>query len=531
MIQDISKKIAWLKDNPTMLENIFRGIERETLRIEKNGNFSKTLHPYSIGCSLTHKWITTDFAENLLEFITPVSSNVDDLLYFLQELHSFVASKTKDELMWPFSIPYFYNKKNNINIAQYGTSNIGKVKNIYRKGLKTRYGDLVNTISGIHYNFSLPKIFWKNWKEKKDIKKNKDYISSGYLNLIRNYYRFGWIIPYLFGASPAIPSHFLKDKNKKYQFKKNKENILYLPWATSLRLSDIGYTNTAIIDLNIMFNDLNSYLKSLKKAIETPSKKFFDIGIKDKLGNFQQLNTNILQMENELYTQIRPKRKTYQGESLLEALKNRGIEYVEIRSLDINPFSPIGISKNQILLLDLFLIWCALIDSPKMNKISFLLITKNWERIILEGRKPNQTIFINQQNETKTLVDIGKSIFKDLKEIACILDNNSNNVLYQKTCQKIEPLFKHPELTYSAQCLKLLLEKGIKTEGLNLADQYHKIFLNRSCSDFYKNTLENEVIRSHQEQIKIEEEDTLSFEDYLSNKIVTHANKHGNSKK
>ena len=124
--------------------------------------------------------------------------------------------------------------------------------------------------------------------------------------------------------------------------------MLYLPWATSLRLSDCGYTNTSIMDLDIMFNDLETYIKSFKKALTTTSKKFFNIGIKDKIGNFKQLNTNILQIENELYTQIRPKRNTHQGETLLEALNDRGIEYVEIRSLDINPFSPIGINKHQI---------------------------------------------------------------------------------------------------------------------------------------------------------------------------------------
>ncbi|QCI19963.1 MAG: glutamate--cysteine ligase [Buchnera aphidicola (Brevicoryne brassicae)] len=511
MIQDISEKISWLKKHPLILKGIFRGIERETLRIQKNGKFSKSLHPNVIGSPLTHKWITTDFAENLLEFVTPASNNVDYLLSFLKDLHSFVALKIKNERMWPFSIPYCYDDKTNIKIAQYGTSNVGRKKTTYRIGLKTRYGDLVNTISGVHYNFSLPVSFWEICKEKNNI----ESISSGYLNLIRNYYRFGWIIPYLFGTSPAISSYFLKNAKKKYQFKKNKENIFYLPWSTSLRLSDIGYTSTKITDLNIMFNDLSSYLESLKNTLITPSKKFAKIGVKDINGNFQQLNTNILQMENELYTQIRPKRKTHNGELLIEALQNKGIEYVEIRSLDINPFSSIGINKNQILLLDLFLIWCALMDSPNMDREDFLLTTKNWEKIIFEGRKPNQKIYINQKNETKTLVEIGETIFKDLNKIACILDSSQNNVLYQTVCKKIILFFKNPELTYSAQFLKNFIKKGVKKTGLALSNKYHEQFIHRSHKNFHKNFLEQEVIRSHQKQKNIEKEDILSFEDYI----------------
>lgn len=518
MIQDISKKISWLKTHPKILESIFRGIERETLRIKKNGNFSQNKHPFSIGSPLTHQWITTDFSENLLEFITPKSNKIDDVLSFLKDLHCFVASKIKNERLWPFSIPYCYDIQTNIQIAEYGCSNMGKIKNIYRRGLKNRYGDLINTVSGVHYNFSLPIKFWENYRKTNGKNNNVDYVSAGYLNLIRNYYRFGWIIPYLFGASPAVSSFFLKNKNQKYEFKKNQENIFYLPWATSLRLSNIRSTNQKIIDLNIMFNDLESYLQSLKNAIEKPSEEFINIGLKDKKGNFKQLNTNILQMENELYTQIRPKRNKKYGETLIDALKNRGIEYVEIRSLDINPFSSVGISKNQILLLDLFLIWCALIDAPKMNKTNFLLSTENWEKIIFEGRKPNQTIYINNNYEKKTLVEISEIIFKDLNKIALILDNINNNSLYQKVCQKIILFFKKPELTYSAQFLKYFIPKDIKKSGLYLANKYHKKFINRLYSNTHKKILEEEVLISHEKQKKIEKEDILSFEDYMNNK-------------
>lgn len=505
MIEDISEKITWLEKNSSILKNIYRGIERETLRIKKNGDFSNTQHPYKIGSSLTHRWITTDFSENLLEFITPKTNSIDDLLNFLKNLHSFVAYKNPKELMWPFSIPYIYKKSTKIQIAKYGSSNYGAFKTLYRKGLKIRYGDLKNTISGIHYNFSLPTAFWK--------KDKIDNASSGYLNLIRNYYRFGWIIPYLFGSSPAILENFLT--NKKYKFQKNKEGILYLPWSTSLRLSDMGYTSTSIQDLNITFNNLGSYVDSLKKAINTPSKKFSDLGLINQFGEFQQLNTNILQLENELYTQIRPKRNINFGESLLDAIQNRGIEYVEIRSLDINPFSSIGINKNQILFLDLFLIWCSLMHSPKINKTDFLFITKNWNKIIFEGRKPNQKIYINENKKYK-LKKIGKRIFQDLKKIAIIFDNELKNSEYQKVCDKKILFFEDPKLTYSAKFLNIFIENSsIKKTGLNLANTYHNQFIKRFYYNSHKKILEDETIRSHKKEKEIEKNEILSLKDYL----------------
>ncbi|QCI18371.1 glutamate--cysteine ligase [Buchnera aphidicola (Aphis nasturtii)] len=508
MIEDISKKITWLEKNSSILKNICRGIERETLRIKKNGDFSNDPHPYQIGSALTNPWITTDFSENLLEFVTPNTNNINDLLTFLKDLHSFVAYKNPKEFMWPFSIPYNYKKSTKIQIARYGTSNYGALKSLYRKGLKTRYGDLKNTIAGIHYNFSLPITFWETTN-----KNNIDNISSGYLNLIRNYYRFGWIIPYLFGSSPAILEHFLQ--NKEYKFQKNKEGILYLPWSTSLRLSDIGYTSTSIENLNITFNDLESYIRCLKKAMQTPSKKFSNLGLKNKRGEFQQLNTNILQLENELYTQIRPKRQTNHGESLLDALKNRGIEYVEIRSLDINPFSSIGINKNQILLLDLFLIWCSLINAPKVKKTDFYFITENWKKTIFEGRKPNQKIYVNANKQYK-LKQIGKRIFQDLKKIATILDDQLKSSEYQKVCDKKILFFEYPELTYSAKFLKLFIENNkTKQTGLNLAKIYHNKFIHQFFYNSHKKIFEDEAMNSHQKQIEIEKNEKLSLKDYL----------------
>ncbi|PVY73785.1 glutamate-cysteine ligase [Pectobacterium versatile] len=246
MIPDISEALSWLEKHPLAVKGIQRGIERETLRVTANGHLATTGHPEILGSALAHPWITTDFAEALLEFITPVDKDVDHLLTFLRDIHRHVSRNLGDERMWPLSMPCFIDSEQNIELAQYGSSNVGRFKTLYREGLKNRYGALMQTISGVHYNFSLPLSFWQAREGVADAESGKKAISAGYFRLIRNYYRFGWVIPYLFGASPAICSSFLKGRETALPFERTDKGMLYLPYATSLRLSDLGYCSGTV---------------------------------------------------------------------------------------------------------------------------------------------------------------------------------------------------------------------------------------------------------------------------------------------
>ncbi|EOC0416889.1 glutamate--cysteine ligase [Cronobacter malonaticus] len=515
MIPDVSQALAWLTEHPEALKGIRRGLERETLRVTPEGELATTGHPESLGSALTHKWITTDFAEALLEFITPVDGDIDHMLTVMRDIHRHTARALGDERMWPLSMPCYIKEGQDIELAQYGTSNIGRFKTLYRSGLKNRYGALMQTISGVHYNFSLPLAFWQAKCQVEDAESGKEAISAGYFRLIRNYYRFGWVIPYLFGASPAICSSFLQGKPTKLPFEKTDCGMYYLPYATSLRLSDLGYTNKSQSNLGITFNDLHSYVAGLKRAIKTPSEEYAKLGLK-KDGEYLQINTNILQIENELYAPIRPKRVTRDGESPSDALLRGGIEYIEVRSLDINPFSPIGVDENQVRFLDLFMVWCALADAPEMSSDELLCTRTNWNRVILEGRKPGLTLGIGCETAQFPLEKVGKDLFRDLRRVAQTLDGINGGQEYQQVCDRLVACFDDPELTYSARILRSMIENGIGGTGRMLADNYRNMLREEPLQALHEEDFRQEQAASLARQREIEAADTEPFDEWLA---------------
>lgn len=510
MIPNISPALDWLARHPAVLQGIRRGIERETLRIRPDGNLATSAHPAQFGSALTHKWITTDFAEAMLEFITPVDDNIGHMLGFLRDIHRHVAREMDDEYMWPFSMPCQLAMES-IVLARYGKSNNGRFKTLYRQGLKHRYGALMQLICGIHYNFSLPVTFWQARYPLTDNSHSCQLISEGYLRLIRNYYRFGWVIPYLFGASPAVCSSFLQGKATALPFEKTSNgNICFLPWATSLRLSDLGYTSTQQSHLGITFNDLSGYVQGLKRAIRTPSAEYQRIGLMEN-GQHLQLNSNILQIENEFYAPVRPKRVCLAGESPSDALLRGGIEYIEVRSLDVNPFSPVGVDEQQIRFLDLFLIWCVLADAPYMSSEEILCTRNNWNRVITEGRKPGLTLGVGCETARYPLAQVGKDLFAALSRLAHMLDSIAGQSHYQKVSDQLLACFDHPELTYSAR----VLQEMMMGKGVVLAQQYHQQLRHEPLEILSETDFHRQREQSVQAQQEMEAADKLPFDQWL----------------
>lgn len=508
------QRLEKVAQQPDIFQQLNRGVERETLRYHPDGVLAETPHPPRLGSALKNQWITTDYGESLLEFITPVSNRISDLMAQLEDIHHFARQRLNGEYLWPMSMPCYVGDEDKIALAQYGTSNSGRLRHLYRHGLKNRYGSLMQIISGVHFNFSFPESFWDALHGEQPETERQDTKSAEYFGLIRNYYRFGWLIPYFFGASSALCPSFVRGREGCFPFE-HIGKILYLPHATSLRLSDLGYTNHAQSSLKIRLNSLDEYLTDLGKAIRTPSESFEKIGVKVD-GEYRQLNSNVLQIENELYAPIRPKRVVKGNEHPSDALKRGGVEYIEVRALDVNPFSPVGITEDQVRFLDMFLIWAALSPSDAMTQCEMGCWRDNWEKVVLEGRKPDLELQIGCHGEVLTLNRWAKRVFAELKHIAILMDSVNGDSAYQDVWTRLSDWIDAPEKTLSAQLLQRIQALGslrsvveeLRQESLAYSDNYQYQY-------YSEQFLEEEVKRSIDAQHAQEAADTVDFDTFL----------------
>ncbi len=510
-------------ENFKTLADIGRGIEREALRVLPEGKLSEHGHYNELGSALTHGEITTDYSETLLEFITPVSHSPEDAIAQLQDIQKYTFANIDGELLWPMSMPCFVDDAEKVLLAQYGSSNIGKMKTVYRQGLKNRYGSMMQVIAGIHFNFSFSKDFWEiiqSLQERSDNQSFDDFISQQYFSILRNYKRYCWLIPYLYGSSPAICSSFLQEKIPQLPFKKSPSGALYLDYATSLRMSDLGYTSSEQSSLKICYNNLHDYVDGVQNAIGLKSNEFADIGVKVD-GEYQQLNDNILQIENELYAPIRPKQVIKPGEKPSQALRERGVEYIEVRALDVNPFVDTGISLEQIHFLDIFITYCAFIDNNCFDCDSQQHYENNMNDVVLRGRDPALLLSdTNCQGEVnlKSVATWGNELFDDMAQVAVLLDKAYQTTQYSESIERERAKINDASLTPSAEILSIMVDQGhsISKYSLDLAAKYRDETLARDYQFYSEQYFVDGAQKSHQEQQNIEANDTLSFDDFLA---------------
>lgn len=515
----LNQRIRYIEDNKLqhLLKSSQTGLEKESLRVDNEGLISQRPHPKQLGSALKNNWITTDYSESLLELITPPCDRAYKSLDFLKDIETFVYQELQDELLWTSSMPCMINGETDIQIADYGTSNSGKMKHVYRHGLAWRYGKTMQVIAGIHFNHSVAKEFWPAFQAMdKNSEESVEFSNDRYMGMTRNIQRYGWIIPYLFGCSPAICKSFLGGAEPSETMETYNNNTYYEPWGTSLRMGDIGYTNrkSSKVGIKADYSSVKSYTDSLRAAIETSYSGYEEIGVKVD-GEYRQLNTNILQIENEYYSTVRPKQILEGFEKPIDSLLNRGIRYVELRSVDINAFHPAGISHLQLYYLEVFMLYCLLHDSPHIDTAERKAIDRNQSTVAHIGRKPG--LELNRSGEAITLKTWGLELMDAMLPVAELLDQTHSRDCYQKALAEQRTLFENAELTPSAQVLTTMMaEHSSYYDFANHQSQLHReYFTQRSLSPETWDAFKEKAARSIAEQHALEAEPQINFDIFL----------------
>jgi len=500
------KHLNKLKNKRELLSQVHVGLERETLRLTKGGKLSKRCHPKALGSPLTHPYFGTDFGEAQLEWNTPPMPSLLKTENFLHDLMAYTAEVNPQELFWPYSMPCPLTDE--IMIARYGSSHEGRKKELYRKGLCYRYGEKLQMISSLHYNFSFGSPFWDFLYDlSKSSKTKQAFINDCYFQMIRNFLCDGWILTYLFGASPAMHKTYAKKIPKGF---KAKGSTFYHPYATSIRMSYLGYYSRIQNQLTLSFKDLESYLKDMEFAISTPYSEYQKIGT-EKNGEPIQVNNHFLQIENEHYGRIRPKRRLHKGETPLAALKNRGVEYVEVRSIDVDPFSPLGIGKEQLLFLHQFLLYCLLKEGSTLSEDTRCCLIGNQQRIALEGRKKGLEL---KRSRLIPMEDWAREIFSRMEPIAECLGHQ-----YVKNLQHEQDKIESVALTPSARILEELKNQDLENFGLKWAKIHQKTF--QPVTAAKKKHFQQTVLTSTDEQEALETASEILLEGYEGLELST----------
>jgi len=504
-------RLARLDRQRDLLTQTLRGIEKEGLRVDANGVLAQTPHPAGLGAALTNEKITTDYSEALLELITGTHRDVDALLDELRSTHRYVYGKLGRELIWNQSMPAQLPPEPEIPIAWYGTSNTGMLKHVYRRGLAERYGKRMQCIAGLHYNFSLPDAIWNELGVPGETL--QDQRSAGYIALIRNFTRYAWLLMYLFGAAPALDRRFLDGNGGLETFD---ADTLYLPYATSLRMSDLGYQSEAQSQLKLCYNDLDTFLGRIYGAVTQPWPEYEAIGT-HRDGEWIQLNTNVLQIENEYYSIIRPKRATGRCERPVTAMAERGVQYIEVRCLDIDPHEAIGVAAHTSRFVDAFLLYCATADSPLFPANGYCTRSEdNFATIVKAGRTPG--LMLDRDGVSISREAWATELLAGIAACADVLDRAYGGEHYAQAVAAQHVKVDNPDATPSARVLAGMRESGLSFNAYTLAQsQAHADTLRQTpLSGALLAEYEAGVAASIEAQRALEANDDIDFDTYVA---------------
>jgi glutamate--cysteine ligase len=512
------RRIAALVNSrePGVLQNGLKGVERESLRVTPDGRLAHTPHPPALGSALTSDHITTDFSESLIELVTPAFPQSWELLQYLCDLHQFVYRRLGDELLWATSMPCPLHSDADVPTAWFGPSHVGRMKYVYREGLRNRYGALMQAISGVHFNYSFAEKFWEVYAGVREqaAGAGAQFRSASYFDLLRNYRRLGWIVLYLFGTSPVVGRDFLGPSLAGLE--QLDARTAYAPHATSLRMSDIGYRNRNQAGVTVSVNSLDEYLRDLKRAVSTPHPAYQKIGLK-RGDAWLQLSTSVLQIENEFYSPIRPKRVARSGESPSSALRRGGVEYIEMRALDVSAFDPVGVNQTKLRFLEAFAALCVLKDSPPVGSGEQEAIDDNFLKVARRGREPG--LNLERDGRQLPLAAWAYEILDSMTGICELLDQGDAYRPYTTALRAQQDKLAEVERTPSARLLRELTQTGEDFYSLaRRMSALHKEYILAlpGPNEGRQAEFDVEARESLAKQAAIEANQTGTFEDYLS---------------
>ncbi len=498
-----------------ILQGGLRGVEKESLRVTPDGRIAQTPHPAALGSALAGEHITTDYSEALIELVTPTFTTTWELLQYLLDLHQFVYRHIGEELLWATSMPCRIERDEEIPIARYGNSHIGRMKSIYREGLGLRYGRMMQAISGVHFNYSFPSGFWPVYAAALESRAHgQEFVSARYFDLLRNYRRHGWLVLYLFGVSPVLCKSFLR--GRPHAMAELNADTAFEPYATSLRMSDIGYRNRSQADLSVSVNSLEEYVDDLSRAISTPHPPYAALGV--RTGEvYRQLNANLLQIENEYYSFIRPKRIAHSAERPTQALRRAGVQYVEVRALDVSAFDPVGVNQNKLRFLEAFVALCLLKESPPIAAAEQQALDHNHLEVAHRGRQPGLTLW--RDGREVAMREWARELLEEMAGPCEILDRGNPMRPYSLALEVQRAKLEDVARTPSARMMGELAATGetFSQLALRMSRQHKAYFLDMyPPNEARLAQFAREARESLDRQSAAEAADRGTFEDYLA---------------
>jgi glutamate--cysteine ligase len=500
-----------------VLQGGLKGVEREALRVTPQGRIARTPHPPALGSALAHPHITTDYSEALIELVTPPFPKAWELQQYLCDIHQFVYSELGEEMLWAASMPCDIGGDAEIPIARYGTSNIGRMKHVYRLGLGLRYGRMMQAIAGVHFNYSFPDCLWPVLEAVAGSKlRGQSFVDEAYFALLRNYRRYGWLILFLFGVSPAVARSFFSGREVPAELEPLGEGTLIAPFATSLRMSDLGYRNKTQAGVYVSVNSLGEYVRDLSRLVSTPHPDYEAQGVEVD-GEWRQLNANLLQIENEYYSFIRPKRVAFSGERPTRALQRGGVQYVEMRSLDVGAYDPVGVNHRKLLFLEAFAALCLLRESAPLSPELSGRYEANHVLVASRGREPGLALW--SERGAFALGDWAAEILDQMQGICELLDTGEASKPYAAALS-----FQRAKLADYAELPSARLLAELRRQDASFAEV--GLWMSRMHRDYFRelyppnrgrlSELRAEAAASLVEQRAVEARDALPFAEFVS---------------